>query len=71
MTIPTMTIEELNGLIARGAAQPGVADAMELMRLSEELDRQARDLLEVYGAVPMSVAAASSNVADLHIAPRR
>ena len=49
-----MTIEELNDLIARGAAQPGVRDALELMRLGQELDRQARELLELYGAVSLS-----------------
>jgi hypothetical protein len=43
-----MTIEELNDLIARGTAQPGVKDALELMRVSQELDRQARELMELY-----------------------
>jgi hypothetical protein len=57
-----MTIEELNDLIARGAAQPGVRDALELMRLGQELDRQARELLELYGAVSTSMVAAGSGV---------
>ena len=55
-----MTIEELNDLIARGAAQPGVYDALELMRLGQELDRQARELLQLYGAVSISTVGASS-----------
>jgi hypothetical protein len=55
-----MTIEELNDLITRGAAQPGVRDALELMRLGQELDRQARELLELYGAVSISTVAAGS-----------
>jgi hypothetical protein len=58
-----MTIEELNDLIARGAAQPGVNDALELMHLSQQLDRQARELVEIYGAVSTSAAADSSGVA--------
>jgi hypothetical protein len=57
-----MTIEELNNLIARGAAQPGVRDALELMRLGQELDRQAREFLELYGAVSIHTVAASSGI---------
>jgi hypothetical protein len=57
-----MTIEELNDLIARGAAQPGVNDALALMRIGQDLDRQARELLELYGAVSISTATASSGV---------
>jgi hypothetical protein len=55
-----MTIDELNDLIARGAAQPGVADALELMRLGQELDRQARELQELYGAVSTTTVMAGS-----------
>jgi hypothetical protein len=52
-----MTVQELKDLIARGAARPGVNDAVELMRLSQELDRQARELVEIYGAVSTSAVA--------------
>jgi hypothetical protein len=55
-----MTIQELNDLIARGAAQPGVYDALELMRLGQELDRQARELAELYGGVSISTVSADS-----------
>jgi hypothetical protein len=57
-----MTIEELNDLIARGAAQPGVSDALELMRIGQELDRQAREMVELYGAVLTSTVTGSSGV---------
>jgi hypothetical protein len=57
-----MTIQELNDLIARGAAQPGVRDALELMRLGQDLDRQAREFLELYGVVSVSTAAGSGIV---------
>jgi hypothetical protein len=57
-----MTIEELNDLIARGAAQPGVKDALELMRLGQELDRQARELMELYGGVSTSAVTGSTGV---------
>jgi len=57
-----MTIQELNDLIARGAAQPGVHEAVEVMRLSQELDRQARELAEVWGAVSTSAVTSSSGV---------
>jgi hypothetical protein len=57
-----MTIQELNDLIARGAAQPGVHEAVEVMRLSQELDRQARELVEIYGAVSTSAMTSSSGV---------
>jgi hypothetical protein len=56
-----MTIEELNDLIARGAAQPGVNDVIELMRLGQELDRQARELADLYGAVSITAVSASSS----------
>lgn len=57
-----MTVEELNDLIARGAAQPGVRDVEELMRLGQELERQARELMELYGAVSTSTVSADSGV---------
>jgi hypothetical protein len=57
-----MTINELNDLIARGAAQPGVADAMELMRLSQDLERQTRDFVEIYGSVSTSAVTSSSGI---------
>jgi hypothetical protein len=59
-----MTMEELNDLIARGAAQAGVADAIELMRLGEELNRQAQDLENLYGTAWTSAATGNTNVAD-------
>jgi hypothetical protein len=59
-----MTIEELNALIARGAAQPGVADAMELMRLGEELNRQTRELVDLYGATLISAVTASTGIVE-------
>jgi hypothetical protein len=55
-----MTIDELNDLIAPGAAQPGVIDALELMRLGQELDRQTRELQELYGAVSTTTVIAGS-----------
>jgi hypothetical protein len=57
-----MTIEELNDLIARGAAQPGISDILELMRLSQMIDRQARDLVELYGAVSTTTVSANSGL---------
>lgn len=55
-----MTIEELNDLIARGAAQPGLNDVLKLMRLGQELNRQAYELVELYGAVSTSTVSANS-----------
>ena len=57
-----MTIQELNDLIERGAAQPGVRDALELMRLGQDLDRQAREFLEMYGVVSVPTTASSSGI---------
>lgn len=37
-----MTVAELNDLIARGAAQPGVREVEEMMRLGMMLEEQAR-----------------------------
>jgi hypothetical protein len=60
-----MTVEELNGLIARGAAQPGIREIEELMRLCRALDDQARDLVALYGAGVVSTAASSTEVRSL------
>jgi hypothetical protein len=57
-----MTIEELTDLIARGAGQPGVNDALELMRLGQELDRQARELAELYGVVSITAVSNGSGI---------
>jgi hypothetical protein len=65
-----MTVEELNDLIARGAAQPGVRDVEELMRLGQELERQARELMELYGAVLISTVSADSGVVGSPAAAR-
>ena len=46
-----MTIQELNDLIARGAAQPGIRDVEHLMRVADELNQQARDVAYIYGSV--------------------
>jgi hypothetical protein len=59
-----MTTEELNDLIARGAAQPGVTEAMELMRLGEELNRQARELVDLYGVTLTSAVTANTGVVE-------
>jgi hypothetical protein len=55
-----MTIEELNDLIARGAAQPGVRDVEELMRIGQEFSRQARELEELYGVFSISTVTTDS-----------
>jgi hypothetical protein len=55
-----MTIEELNDLIARGAAQPGVRDVEELMRIGQEFSRQARELAELYGVFSISTVTTDS-----------
>jgi hypothetical protein len=59
-----MTIEELNDLIARGAAQPGIREVEEMMRLCFALDEQARDLAALYGGSVTTVAS-STDVASL------
>ena len=53
-----MTTAELKELIARGAAQPGVHEIEELMRLSQELDEQSRQLSELHA---ISLPATTSN----------
>ena len=55
-----MTTQELNELIARGAAQPGVSDVVELMRLSQDLDEQARNLADLYATTTPTAASSSS-----------
>jgi hypothetical protein len=57
-----MTIQELNDLIARGAAQPGIREVEEMMRLSWALDEQARDLAMAFAAGSVSTVASSSDV---------
>src|SRR5262249_11301294 len=57
-----MTIEELNDLIARGAAQPGIRQIEEMMRLSWALDEQARDLAMALATGSISTVASSSDV---------
>ena len=55
-----MTINELNDLIARGAAQPGVRDVEEMMRLAWTLDQQSRELAALYSGSFSTVASGSS-----------
>jgi len=57
-----MTSQELNDLIARGAAQPGVRDVEELMRIGQELSQQARELVELYGSVLIATASTNSGL---------
>ena len=57
-----MTIDELNDLIARGAAQPGIRQIEEMMRLCSALDYQARDLAAIYGVWPVSTVASGTDV---------
>jgi len=64
-----MTINELNDLIARGAAQPGVHEVQEMMRLGHMLDEQARELATLFASPsssPMSCAGTESpSTADI------
>jgi hypothetical protein len=60
-----VTINELNELIARGAAQPGIRDIEELMRISNELNQQARTFAHLYGSV--YVASSGSGVASVEV----
>jgi hypothetical protein len=55
-----MTIAELNDLIARGAAQPGVREVEELMRLTRELDEQTRGLADIYATAITTTASSNS-----------
>jgi hypothetical protein len=44
-----MTEQELNNLINRRASQPGIPSIVqEMMRLSQALEQQARDLASLY-----------------------
>jgi len=54
-----MTMQELNDLIARGAAQPGIREVEEMMRLSWALDEQARDLATALAAGSVSTASST------------
>ena len=55
-----MTIVELNELIERGAAQPGVHEVEELMRLTQELSEQARNLADLYATTTPATASSTS-----------
>jgi hypothetical protein len=43
-----VTAQELQTLLDRGAAQPGIHEVEEMMRLSLALEQQARDLASYY-----------------------
>ena len=60
-----MTIEELNDLIARGAAQPGIHEIEEMIRLCRALDDQARDLAALYGVGVVTTVASSTELRSL------
>jgi hypothetical protein len=63
-----MTTQELNDLIARGAAQPGVREVEELMRLARELDDQVRSLAELYAtAQPVTASSSSMTPANANL----
>ncbi len=57
-----MTIQELNDLIARGAAQPGIREVEEMMRLCLALDEQARGLAAMYATESVSTVSSSSDL---------
>jgi hypothetical protein len=61
-----MTIAELNELIERGAAQPGVRDVEDLMRLCRELDEQARNLADLYVMTPTTASSSSLSPLAAH-----
>jgi hypothetical protein len=56
----TMTIQELNDLLNRGAAEPGIREVEEMMRLCRLFDDQARDLAAIYAAGWLSTVASST-----------
>jgi hypothetical protein len=60
-----MTIQELNDLIARGAAQPGICEIEEMMRLCWALDEQARDLAALYAGGPTFTVASGTDVGSV------
>ena len=57
-----MTTAELNELLVRGAAQPGVREIEELMRLTQQLVDQTRELADIYAAQIPATASSSSVV---------
>jgi hypothetical protein len=57
-----MTIGELNDLIVRGAAQPGIREVEEVMRLSAALDQQARELAALYVVESIATVASGTTV---------
>jgi hypothetical protein len=54
-----MTVDELNELIARGAAQPGISELQEMMRLGRMFDEQAREFAGI-NAVSFTTTATST-----------
>jgi hypothetical protein len=60
-----MTIQELNDLISRGAAQPGIREVEEMMRLSWAFDEQARGLAAVYAEGPVFTVASGTDVGSI------
>jgi hypothetical protein len=54
-----MTAQELQTLIDRGAAQPGIYEVQEMMRLSLALEEQARDLASLHTAELTTVSSGS------------
>jgi hypothetical protein len=54
-----MTAQELQTLLARGAAQPGIHEVQEMMRLTLALEQQARDLASLYTAELTTVSSGS------------
>jgi hypothetical protein len=54
-----MTGQELQDLIDRGAAQPGIHEVQEMMRLTLVLEQQARDLALLYTAELTTVSSGS------------
>jgi hypothetical protein len=59
-----MTMNELIDLINRGAAQPGVREVEEMMRLAWTLDQQSRELAALYAGSFSTVASGSSMIAE-------
>jgi hypothetical protein len=60
-----MTIQELNDLIARGAAQPGIREVEEMMRLCWAFNEQARDLAALYAAGPVFTVASGTDAGSI------
>ena len=57
-----MTARELQDLIDRGAAQPGIHEVQEMMRLTLALDQQARELASLYTAESVTTVSSGSGV---------